>query len=68
VPVVTIPRLRRVEAMPTAIKVIGAFLIFGVIAMIPACVVEIIRQPDNPHMRLRTQITEAIERNQETMP
>jgi hypothetical protein len=67
-PIVTNPRIGRVDPMA---KVILAFLIFGVIAMIPACVLEIVRQPGNPHTRLRIQITESIERNQEdphTMP
>jgi hypothetical protein len=30
-------------------KVILAFLFFGVVAAIPACIVEVGQQPDNPH-------------------
>jgi hypothetical protein len=62
--------------MPTGIRLIAAFLIFGTVAIIPACIAGVSRQPDNPYHQtiLRIQITEqlrAIERdrhNQEDPP
>jgi hypothetical protein len=60
-PLLPIPQLRRVDPMA---KVILSFLFFGVIAVIPACIVEISRQPDNPHKQtiLRVQISESLDR------
>jgi hypothetical protein len=45
-------------------KIIVAFLFFGVIAVIPACICGVRQQPDNPHKQtiLRVQISEQLDR------